>query len=64
MTSTTTEAVTGALRTLPANATVPEILKIVQEDGGVVIQGFLSAEQIARFNEEVEPAMTALSAGS
>lgn len=64
MTSSTTETVTGALRTLPADTTVPEILKVVSEDGGVVIQGFLSAEQIARFNEEIEPAMAALNPGS
>jgi ectoine hydroxylase-related dioxygenase (phytanoyl-CoA dioxygenase family) len=63
MTSSTSTPV-NALRTVPANSTVDEIRKVVAEDGGVVIKGFLTQDQIDRFNAEIEPAMQALSAGS
>src|SRR5690349_7232507 len=49
----TTEA-KAALRSVAATAPLAEILDIVAEDGGVIIENFLSAEQIARFNAEVE----------
>nr|WP_063007207.1 phytanoyl-CoA dioxygenase family protein [Nocardia kruczakiae] len=59
----TTEA-KAALRSVAATAPLAEILDIVAEDGGVIIENFLSADQIARFNAEVEQPMAALAPGS
>lgn len=41
-----------------------EILELVARDGGVVIKNFLTDDQIARFNNEVEKPMSELAAGS
>lgn len=49
---------------MPCSAPIAEILAILGEDGGVVLEGFLSREQIARFNAEIEPAMEELSPGA
>lgn len=53
-----------ALRSVASTAPVSEILDIVVTDGGVIIKNFLSAEQIARFNAEVDEPMSALAPGS
>lgn len=58
---------TQAQKTLPSVTTttpLAEILDLVAKDGGVVIKNFLSADQIARFNAEVEKPMAALAPGS
>ncbi|TDT40072.1 ectoine hydroxylase-related dioxygenase (phytanoyl-CoA dioxygenase family) [Streptomyces sp. BK208] len=48
-----------------ANGTpAEEILKTVTRDGGVVIENFLTHEQIARFNAEIEQPLRALRPGS
>ena len=52
------------LRTVASTAPVDEILSIVREDGGVIVKGLLNADQVARFNSEIEPALRELSAGS
>jgi ectoine hydroxylase-related dioxygenase (phytanoyl-CoA dioxygenase family) len=59
----TTEA-KAALRSVAATTPLAEILDIVAKDGGVIIENFLSADQIARFNAEVEQPMAALAPGS
>ncbi|MGW4395166.1 phytanoyl-CoA dioxygenase family protein [Amycolatopsis nivea] len=54
----------AALRSVEVATPLAEILEIVAQDGGVIIKNFLSADQIARFNAEVDGPMTALSPGS
>jgi ectoine hydroxylase-related dioxygenase (phytanoyl-CoA dioxygenase family) len=53
-----------ALECVPSDTPVEEILAIVARDGGVIIKNFLTPDQIARFNAEVEPAMETLKPGS
>src|SRR5688572_509490 len=44
-----------------AKSTTPEaIAKIVKEDGAVVIQQYMSAEQVRNFNSELDPAIAAM----
>lgn len=44
-----------------AKSTSPEaIAKIVKEDGAVVIQQYMSAEQVRNFNSELDPAISAM----
>nr|5YBT_A Chain A, PrhA [Penicillium brasilianum]5YBT_B Chain B, PrhA [Penicillium brasilianum] len=45
------------LQRFPATASADEIFAAFQEDGCVVIEGFISPEQVARFSQEVDPAM-------
>ncbi|MYT21360.1 phytanoyl-CoA dioxygenase family protein [Streptomyces sp. SID7760] len=54
------QALTSAANDTPA----AEILKIVSRDGGVIIKDFLTQEQIARFNAEIERPLQALKPGS
>lgn len=55
---------TAKLRTIAGTAPIDEILSIVREDGGVIIKGFLTADQVARFNAEIDPALQELNPGS
>jgi ectoine hydroxylase-related dioxygenase (phytanoyl-CoA dioxygenase family) len=52
------------LRSVPAATPVADILAIVSEDGGVIIQQLLSQDQVRRFNAEIDPAMHALEPGA
>ncbi|MFD6059848.1 alpha/beta hydrolase fold domain-containing protein [Rhodococcus wratislaviensis] len=52
------------LQSVSRTATVDEIMTIVRRDGGVIIKGFLTAEQIDRFNSDVSPHLAALNPGS
>lgn len=52
------------LTSVPRDTSIDEILAIVARDGGVIIKGFLTQDQIARFNADVEPAMQTLRPGS
>jgi ectoine hydroxylase-related dioxygenase (phytanoyl-CoA dioxygenase family) len=54
------QTLTSAASDTPAE----EILKIVTRDGGVIIKNFLTADQIDRFNSDIEPPMEALRPGS
>ncbi|WP_217140069.1 phytanoyl-CoA dioxygenase family protein [Streptomyces sp. AC627_RSS907] len=53
-----------ALTSVAADTSAEEILKIVARDGGVIIKGLLTQEQIVRFNAEINPPMQALRPGS
>lgn len=64
MTDTATATTTATLRRVPKDTPVSEILEIVDADGGLIIEGFLSSDQVRRFNAEVQPALDALGAGS
>lgn len=58
--STTT---TPSLRSIPASAPVAEIMAIFEEDGGVIIEDFLTAAQVAAINADTEPQLAAVRAG-
>ncbi|MFJ9810574.1 phytanoyl-CoA dioxygenase family protein [Streptomyces sp. NPDC101158] len=60
----TTQKKAQALTSVANDTPAEEILKIVTRDGGVVIKGFLTQEQIARFNSEIEHPLRALAPGS
>lgn len=51
-------------RVRPDAVDAKEIVRIMSEDGAVVIEGLLTPEQVARYNEEVEPALAAMHPGS
>ncbi|MFG2623119.1 phytanoyl-CoA dioxygenase family protein [Streptomyces sp. NPDC048507] len=53
-----------ALTSVTDDTPAEEILRIVTRDGGVIIKGFLTQEQIARFNAEIEQPLRALAPGS
>ncbi|MFF8380651.1 phytanoyl-CoA dioxygenase family protein [Streptomyces sp. NPDC015661] len=53
-----------ALTSVANDTPTEEILKIVTRDGGVIVKSFLTQEQIARFNTDIEPPMQALRPGS
>ncbi|MFV8167222.1 phytanoyl-CoA dioxygenase family protein [Mycobacterium sp. 134] len=52
------------LRTIASTVPVDEILSIVREDGGVIVKGLLTPDQVARFNAEIDPALHELNPGS
>lgn len=52
------------LKTVPRSIGAAEIIRIVQEDGGIIIEDYLNHDQLARFNDEIEPAMQKIQAGS
>ncbi|EFX04937.1 toxin biosynthesis proten [Grosmannia clavigera kw1407] len=52
------------LQRVKADVGVERILEIVREDGGVIIKGFLTPEQVRDFNSELEPAMAQVVPGS
>lgn len=57
-------SVDTTLQRVPSTTPATDILAIVARDGGVVIEGLLSPDQVARFNAEIDPAVAALAAGS
>jgi hypothetical protein len=62
---TSTESKTGLrLRHVAPETPVEEILKIVDADGGVIIERFLTADQVRRVNEEIAVPLAELDAGS
>lgn len=52
------------LRRVPRTMPADEIVALVRREGGVIIEGFLTADEVARANAELEPAMQALAPGS
>ncbi|GAB3199088.1 hypothetical protein GCM10027062_14740 [Nocardioides hungaricus] len=62
MTDTTAPQLDTLVR-LPADATPSDIKAVVDRDGGVVLEGFFSAELIRDFNTEIDPHLAALKAG-
>ncbi|TWS26306.1 phytanoyl-CoA dioxygenase family protein [Tsukamurella sputi] len=57
-------SVDATLERVARTTPVAEILEIVARDGGVIIEGLLTADQVARFNAEIEAPLQALAAGS
>lgn len=52
---TVTNTSQPVLRRLPINAGADAIFQILQEDGCVIIEGFLTPQQVKAFNAEVDP---------
>lgn len=59
----TVETTTAELTRVPADTSAEEIKAIVERDGGVILEQFFSAEQVRRFNEEIDPYLADLEAG-
>ncbi|NMD54515.1 MULTISPECIES: phytanoyl-CoA dioxygenase family protein [Tsukamurella] len=57
-------SVDSTLTRISSATDIAEILAIVARDGGVIIEGFLEPDQVARFNAEIEAPLQALAAGS
>ena len=55
---------TASLRKIPNSAPVDEILSIVGQDGGVIIEGLLTRDQVDRFNTDIDEAMRELAPGT
>ncbi|GAB10565.1 hypothetical protein GOARA_061_00040 [Gordonia araii NBRC 100433] len=53
-----------ALQRVPNTTAAADILAVVARDGGVIIEGLLSPEQVVRFNAEIDPPLAALAPGS
>ncbi|MEU5085147.1 MULTISPECIES: phytanoyl-CoA dioxygenase family protein [Streptomyces] len=60
----TTQEKAQTLTSVANDTPTEEILEIVTRDGGVIIKNFLTREQIARFNAEIEQPLRALAPGS
>lgn len=54
----------GELRTVPFGTDVSEVIGIVNEDGGVILEGVLTETQLSSMNADVDPRMEALRAGT
>ena len=52
------------LRKVPNTTPVDEILSIYHRDGGVIIQNFISSDQVRAFNADLDPHLNGLSAGA
>ncbi|GAA5108221.1 phytanoyl-CoA dioxygenase family protein [Haloechinothrix salitolerans] len=53
-----------SLRRVPSSAPIAEIMSVFHEDGGVIIEGLLTPEQVERVNREIEPDIQAMQPGS
>jgi len=51
------------LRSLPNTTSIDELREIYEEDGGVIIKNFLTADQVSAFNAETDPYIAAQPAG-
>ncbi len=51
------------LQTLPASASTDDILAVVNRDGAVILKDVLSAAEITRFRNELDPYMDATEDG-
>ncbi|MFD6451792.1 phytanoyl-CoA dioxygenase family protein [Nocardia sp. NPDC060220] len=55
---------TAKLRRVPATAPLDDILAVYREDGGVIIEGLLTKDQVDRLNNEIATPLRQLAAGS
>lgn len=56
-------SVDAALQRVSNTTDIAEIREIVDRDGGVIIEGLLTADQVARFNAQIEQPLAALAPG-
>jgi ectoine hydroxylase-related dioxygenase (phytanoyl-CoA dioxygenase family) len=61
--TTDTSTADAVLQRVPADTDPAQIKAIVERDGGVILSGFFSADQVRRFNEEIDPFLAELDAG-
>ncbi len=61
MTITTKSA---PLRAVQRSTPIDQIMQILAEDGGVIVKSLLNADQVARFNHEIDPGLAALNPGA
>jgi len=52
------------LRRVPRTTPAEEIFKYIQEEGGVIVQSFLTDDEVRRFNAELQPSIDKLGPGS
>jgi ectoine hydroxylase-related dioxygenase (phytanoyl-CoA dioxygenase family) len=52
------------LQTLPSSASTEAILEVINKDGAMILEGVLSAEEIAQFRQELDPYMEATANGT
>lgn len=57
-------SVDSTLARVSSSTDIAEIRAIVERDGGVIIEGLLTPDQVARFNADIEAPLTALDPGS
>lgn len=57
------QSVDSAIQRIRGTADIAEIRALVERDGGGVLEGLLTPDQVARFNAEVDPALAALTPG-
>ncbi len=55
---------TAPLKAISPTATGAEIKAILDEDGGVIVEGFLTPEQVAALNAEIDPHLAQVRTGS
>jgi ectoine hydroxylase-related dioxygenase (phytanoyl-CoA dioxygenase family) len=53
-----------SLRRVSTTTPIQDLMEIFHEAGGVIIEGFLTADQLERINHELEPALRQLDPGS
>ncbi|OAQ59107.1 phytanoyl- dioxygenase protein [Pochonia chlamydosporia 170] len=61
---TNTSITPTQLRHVNVSSSCTDVLKVLREDGGVIIKGLLSQDQVDRMNQDIQPAMDQLAAGS
>ncbi|MFI8975022.1 phytanoyl-CoA dioxygenase family protein [Nocardia asteroides] len=54
---------TPGLRRVPSTTPISDILAIVNEDGGVILEGLLTAGQVERFNADIDTDLAQLAPG-
>lgn len=52
-----------SLQRIPPTASAEDILKMIERDGGIIIKNLLTADEVKRFNTEIQPEMDKLAAG-
>ncbi|KAK5234628.1 Verruculogen synthase [Exophiala xenobiotica] len=55
---------TTTLQRRPASAGRDAILKAMHEDGGVIIEGLLTPQQVKQFNQDIDPVLAKMKPGS
>lgn len=60
----TTQKPPQTLSSVTVDTSTDKILKLLTRDGGVIVENFLTKEQMNRFNAEIEPPLQALRPGS
>lgn len=54
----------GSLKRIPASAGADVLLKAMDEDGGVIMTGFLNSSQLNQINKELDPVLESKHVGS